>query len=251
MSGCCDLGMKRKALRLVSKILAKDRILPEEFGEAVRTIGVHGSSFKKWKPKLEAAYNRQSKTFKRKTRSDMLGVCACVEEWETALQFLEIRKSLTAYEIYSGINVLLALDRLEDAKTLARRCKKALCSTADHFEPSLLIEALARFFARMHDWSAAMELWRQAPLDQPFRRDALIGIVRLHLACAHESVAVGLQKLSELQQTPDTGSELCLPGNDLAMTKDAEKELLKVKRGIDKLLPEETRKQLGMSPVNR
>ena len=35
-----------------------------------------------------------------------------------------------------------------------------------------------------------------------------------------------------------------MPGNDLALTRDAEKELLKFERGIEKLLPEEARKQL-------
>jgi hypothetical protein len=40
-------------------------------------------------------------------------------------------------------------------------------------------------------------------------------------------------------------TELCLPVNDLRMTQEAEKELLKFKRGIEKLLPEEERKELG------
>src|SRR6266404_7456090 len=72
MAGCCDLGMKREALQLVRRILAQECILPEEFKEAVRTIGVHADKLKKWKPKLEAAYNRQPRAFKRKARRDML-----------------------------------------------------------------------------------------------------------------------------------------------------------------------------------
>jgi hypothetical protein len=38
-------------------------------------------------------------------------------------------------------------------------------------------------------------------------------------------------------------------GNELALTLAAEKELLKFKRGIDKLLPEQARKELGIHPA--
>jgi hypothetical protein len=84
ISGYADLGMKREAMRLTDRVLEKRRILPEEFGEALRTIGVYSSfsDFKKWKSKLEAAYNRQSRRFKRKARSDMLGMYASLREWE-------------------------------------------------------------------------------------------------------------------------------------------------------------------------
>ena len=84
------------------------------------------------------------------------------------------------------------------------------------------------------------------PLEQPFRRDALSGIVKIHLARAFEAIECGLQWLAELKENPNNDNELCLPGNDLKLTLDAERELLKFKRGIEKLLPEKARKQLGL-----
>src|SRR5437667_7795794 len=94
ISGYVDIGMKKEALRLTRKVLEKRRILPDEFSEALRTIGVYASfkSFKKWKPKFQAAYERQSRKFKRKTRSDMLGMYVSLKEWETALQFVSIQR---------------------------------------------------------------------------------------------------------------------------------------------------------------
>src|SRR2546426_11736299 len=97
ISGYCDLGMKREALRLIRRVLAKRRILPEEFGEAVRTIGVF-SDFKKWKSRLEAAYDRQSRRFKQKVRPYMVEMYGSLGEWKTALQFLSIRKPSSAIE---------------------------------------------------------------------------------------------------------------------------------------------------------
>lgn len=84
------------------------------------------------------------------------------------------------------------------------------------------------------------------PLEQPFRRNALSGIVQIHLARAFESTQRGLRLLSELKQNPDIELELCLPNNDVDMTLDAEKELLKFQRGINNLLPPDTRYQLGI-----
>ena len=110
----------------------------------------------------------------------------------------------------------------------------------------MLLEALAKFSARMHNWAAAIKYWRAMPLDQPFRQNALGGIVQLHLACAYECVEIGLRKLADLKGNVDVETELCAPGTDLGLTTDAEKELVKFKRGIEKLLPAKARKQLGM-----
>src|SRR6266487_312530 len=43
ISGCVDIGMKKEALRLTRKVLEKQRILPDEFSEALRTIGIYAS----------------------------------------------------------------------------------------------------------------------------------------------------------------------------------------------------------------
>jgi hypothetical protein len=86
------------------------------------------------------------------------------------------------------------------------------------------------------------------PLDQAHRRDALSGIVQIHLARALESIERGLQLLSELKKNPNIENRLSLPENDEGLTREAEKELLKFKRGIEKLLPGKARKDLGILP---
>jgi hypothetical protein len=86
------------------------------------------------------------------------------------------------------------------------------------------------------------------PFKEPFRRDALSGIVKIHLARAFEAIESGLKALADLKRNPEMS--LCLPGNDLRLTQDAETELLKFKRGIDKLLPDKARKDLGISTQN-
>jgi hypothetical protein len=248
IAGYADIGMKDEALRAVRTVLAKRRILPEEFGEAVRTIGIYLSSktWKRWRPILEAAYNRQCRQFKGKVRSDVLSIYACLGEWETALQFVELRKLSNSADVLFGMEVLLKLDKLEDAGVLAFRCWKALRRTPDRFQQAVILTALGAFFSRTRRWSSAVEAWEAMPLEQPFRSNALSGIVKVHLARAFEAAERGLQRLAELKKNPNNENELCLPGNDEGLTRDAEKELLKFKRRIEKLLPEKARQELGI-----
>ena len=211
----------------------------------IRAIGVY-SDFNKWKADVRMAYDRQSERFKRQARSEMLDMYACLNEWEAAEKFVSVRRPSSVTDFLFGMDVLLELNRLEDAEALATRCKRTLPQTADPFQRSMLLEALANFSARTHNWVDAIHFWRQVPLDQPLRRNALSGIVQLHLACAYECIEVGLRKLSELKANPDNENELCVPGNDLGLTTDAENELLKFKRGVEKLLPAKARKELGI-----
>src|SRR6266567_2057377 len=244
--GYADIGMKKEALRAAHGVLAKRRIRPEEFAEAHRAIGVF-SDFEKWKSQLEAACNRQSRKFKQEVRPYMVELYGSLGEWETALKFLSVREPSGAIEIFFGMEALLELDNLQDAKKLAVECSKAFESATDAFEQSLLLTALARYYSRVRRWYAATNAWEHMPLEQPFRRDALSGIVKIHLARALRAIDRGLKALSELKDNPDSENQLSLPGNDLALTAQAEKELLRFKRGIEKVLPEDTQKQLGIA----
>ena len=248
ISGYVDIGMKKEALRLVRKVLGKQRISPEEFSEALRTIEMYSSSknLNKWKSKLEAVYTRQSRKFKRKVRSDMLALYAERDEWQTALQFLSVRKLTCAGDVLFGMQVLLELGKFDDAKALAIRCGRLLGVAQDRFHQAVILTALGQFFSQTHQWDDAIATWERMPLEQPFRQNALSGIVQIHLARSFESAERGLQLLSELKEHPNNENELCLPNNDLGMTLQAEKELLKFKRGIEKLLPEKARKELGI-----
>src|SRR5437867_11913284 len=167
ISGYVDIGMKGEALRLTRKLLEKRRILPDEFSEALRTIGVYASfkTFKQWKPKFQAAYKRQSRQFKRKVRSDMLSMYVSLHEWKTALQFVSIQRPSSASDFLFGMDVLLELGKVEEAHELAMRCRKALRFVRSEFEQSLLSCALGQFFAHTHQWEYALAAWHATPPD--------------------------------------------------------------------------------------
>jgi hypothetical protein len=250
LEGHCDAGMKEEALRLAEAILQKQRLIPDELFQVIRTIGVH-SNLTKWKTKIRAAYDRQSRRFKRNVRPEMLAMYASSEEWEPAAEFINLRRPATAAEILLSMDALLALERFKDARLLAMKCTDILSHAVDPFDKSLLVTALGEYLSRIQLWDEALEIWKLMPLEQPFRRNALSGIVKAHLALALESAERGLQLLSDLKQNPNYELHVVLPNNDEKMTVQAEKALLKFKRGIEKLLPEKARKELGINTASQ
>ncbi len=92
-----------------------------------------------------------------------------------------------------------------------------------------------------------MELWKHAPLEQPLRSNALGGIVRLYLAHALHAARIGLLALSEMEKEgPDKKMALMYPGLDEYLTVDAQTELSRLKRAIEKLMPPEVQSGFGM-----
>ena len=71
--------------------------------------------------------------------------------------------------------------------------------------------------------------------------------VEVHLARAFEAVQVGLRFLADRKARQPNEMELCRPKLEFDLAVDAEKELLKFQRGINKLLPEKARKNLGVT----
>jgi hypothetical protein len=245
ISGYCDLGMKRQALQSVRRVLAKRRIFPEEFSEAIRAIGIF-SGFDKWRADIEPAYRRQSRLFKRKVRADMLAVCVSLGDWRNALEFVSVRRPSSIGDFLFGMDVLLELGKIEEAEALALRCKKALRFVATAFDRSSLLYALGRFFAYTDHWEHALAVWQETPPDSCIARNVLSGIVEIHLARALEAVEAGIRLLTERKRQQNSDIDLCVPGLEFDLAVDAEKELLKFKRGIEKLLPDKVRKQLGI-----
>src|SRR6266516_1346726 len=125
LSYCCDMGTKRDALRLVRSILHKKRLIPEEFFEVITAIGMF-SSFERWKRQIEAAYDRQSRRFKRQVRLYMLAMYTAIEDWENAFRFVDVRRPATPDEMLFSMDVLIELGKLDDAAHVAKRCKRVL-----------------------------------------------------------------------------------------------------------------------------
>lgn len=238
-------GMKREAFRTIRKILSQPRIEPIEFTYAMNALETLGSmtDLQKSRELVEKAYTSQSRKNRQAMKSDMLRYYGTLKDWENALSFITAKDLKSAVNAVFVMELLLETKRLTEAKRLANNCKRLLQKKQDRFTFALLVEALAVYSARNGDWDKALNLWHQAPLDQPCQQNALCGIVRIHLARALQSVNTGLQFLDRLKKQPDQESGPTI--NHEALTSDAEKELLLYKRHLEKLLPLSRRLALG------
>ncbi len=125
------------------------------------------------------------------------------------------------------MHVLLELGRLDEAKVGAQMGR--LSNRAQEpFRRAFLIEGVPRCLARLGEWDAAAEVWGRAPLEQAFRADALVGLVHLYLARASNQTSAGLKSLKEIRQNVDLECAIIIPVNDEGITRDLEKELLKL-----------------------
>ena len=108
------------------------------------------------------------------------------------------------------------------------------------------MEVIASYCAWVGKWDEAEKYWKRAPFDQFFRRNALDGIAGIHLARALQTVCESLSELDYLKKCPKRDTEMQFRENEGDLARDAERELLKLKRGIEKLLPVERWKELGV-----
>ena len=136
--------------------------------------------------------------------------------------------------------VLLELGRLDEAKVLGAQMGRLSNRAQEPFRRAFLIEGVPRCLARLGEWDAAAEVWGRAPLEQAFRADALVGLVHLYLARASNQTSAGLKSLKEIRQNVDLECAIIIPVNNEGITRDLEKELLKLKRKLEKLLPQKS-----------
>ncbi len=227
--------LRRKALNSARTILAKPSIEPDEFRSVIAFLD-QMADLRDWKERVENAYKGQTAKTQKALRSEMLRYYFAVKDWENAMRLLTAGNLKNAVHAVFVMGLLIENKRIKEAKSLAGRCERDLDVEPDGFIISMLTEALAVYHARLGLWNKALDLWRKAPLDQPFRRNALSGIVRIHLEQALDASRHGLDSLAAMRRRPEYKPSLDFPGNDEAMTLAAEKELMSLKKGIEKLI---------------
>jgi len=246
LSGYTDLGMVEQAEKLIGQLLEQPGLSAGALNQVVISIGM-GPNPKKWTTQLEAAYARLTPRGQRQSRSWMLDLFSTMGDWKNAARFLSIRSLREPHELCCAMRTLLALDRLTDAETVARKCEAALTRAGNASDQSLLVEALASYYARSGDWPCAFEFWRNAPRAEVFATDAVVGMVHLCIVSALNIIRDELKTARELELNGET--EISLPGLEKGLRQDTEKELLKLKQALEKIVPKRRRKDLGFERV--
>jgi tetratricopeptide (TPR) repeat protein len=248
LNGYVDLGMQQEVLALARHAFNLDPLAPDLFNAALQGILIHADPLQAWVPMVESAYAKLPERGRRAVRAAMLNFYWSLADWEGAARFLPPRLKSDS-GCLMVMDVLLVLDRLDEAGLLARKCSRALTEAGEPFEKSQQLEALANYCAQCGQWEIAQALWEHAPLDDPLARNAMIGLARVHLARALAVTRMSLQAVKTLKQDWDPEQETMLPGNQNGLLGDWEKELSELHDDLEKLLPADCQKEFGLAGI--
>lgn len=144
------------------------------------------------------------------------------------------------------MDIYLHFGKLAEARKVAKKGKILLARSQTAFDASLLIEALACYHARRREWDVALALWSDALRSQPLAGNAAVGTVEVFIAGALDVIMRELQTIGAFLKQPPSELELSLPGIEEELLRDTEKALLRLKRGLERLVPEQRRQALGL-----
>jgi hypothetical protein len=246
LDGFSGLGMADEVIKMARRLLGQPRLSAADFQMIIIELLIHTDHPGKWKPRIERAYGFMSALEKRKAFPILLMYYGTIGDYKTAVQYTG---SLHMPEHFLfAMWTFLALNRIDDADELARRCMKMLKDQKDNPSDALL-QALGCYFARKGDFERAREMWAAMPMQSALLQNALTGIVESYLVQAWLAAHAGLAVLQKLTREANTETELVIPGNHAAVLRNARKGLLDLKKAIAKALPANRRKKFGIQTI--
>ncbi|HYT60606.1 MAG TPA: hypothetical protein VEL06_10560 [Haliangiales bacterium] len=248
MRGHIDLGMQHESLRLARRFLKREPLEPGAFIAAIDALLVHCDRLKRWAPLVEVSHARPSKDGQLRARSAMLSFWYSLNEFGKAAAFIPKRfdGSVDAREVAFVIDLLLNLNRLEDARVWVRKVKRSPNLACDEWVGGLLQSRLAEFYARDGDWERAIQLLEPLRTHRGIAESVILGIVGLRVAQALRAVNEGFAALRGMTANPDTELAVTLPGNEDSRWNKTEMRLKRLEKRLWKALPKERQRELGI-----
>ncbi len=243
------LGMKREALRRARGILKQESITVELFHAAMNAIFPLADRLKPWSKLIEAAHARLPKRSQPSVRFWMLCLHCYTDNMEAAKRFVprRFKGEFRLMELAYCTHILLATGgKREEIQKLTRKLPHAIHAAADPTMQATLMHSLAEYFTRTGNWSKALELWHYLLRDEMFSRNGVAGIVEIRVAQALRAIQAALQLGEKFKLNHDPELETTLPGNEKARLEEAEKEIRRWQKKLEKVLPEKRRKELGV-----
>ena len=175
----------------------------------------------------------------------MLNFYSDTDQHEQVIQFIP-RRIDNSIDLLCAMDAFLALDLLQEAKSIAKKCANWLKTGDDTFSTGLVIRALADYQARVGNWESAGTLFSRLHRYPLMPEHSILGLVRLRLAMTLAAVNTGKNTLNRLKKAYDPEAELSVPDNDAARWKEIEVELARYQKEIEKIFPKEDQKDFGL-----
>jgi hypothetical protein len=249
LEGLTQLGMKNEALTMSFCLLSEEPAKAETFAAALDAILSHVTQMKPWKKLVENAYRRLSKTGKKKVRFLMLSFECGLGNYRVAVDFLPKHFSgkMALVELLFAMETMLALDRMDEARKIARKCLHGI-ERAENLEMRQLFNlALAAYLARVKRWNAAVVLWEELLRSDIGAENAIYGLVNIGLAHSLDAVTQGLAAIQSRKKHLSPAITFVTPDEERHRWDEIEDFLIKRKKLLGRLLPKKTRKEYGIA----
>ena len=105
-----------------------------------------------------------------------------------------------------------------------------LDSLGNDYGRAMLIDCIASYMSKVHEWEKAVQLWEQIQQSEVMAESAIFGLIDLHLRRTLHTIKSARAALAYLRQNPDPETETIIPGNDAARWREAEAKLCKIER---------------------
>jgi hypothetical protein len=248
LEGLIDLGATKQAVKVVRQILKLKTPSASALWHAVRALEMMDGP-RHWRSDIEAMYGRLTKRDQRRARSAMLRYYYSIDEPQLALSFCSVRDLHSAPDLMFAMELCLDTNKLAEAKKIARKCEKMKIDNP--FDASARCQALASYYARIDKWWLAFRQWNDAPRDQPISRQAVNGCIEVLLAMALAGIEAELRTVTQLRSTVDPHLAVSLPGIQNELLDQTERDLLRFKRGMERLFPPERQRAFGLCDTSR
>ena len=227
LDGFVDMGMKRESLRLARRYLKGPALNAELFDSALNAILIQADPLKPWSQLVDAAYARLSKRSQQTVRFLMLAFHNNTRNHESAARFIPSRSNgqSTLPDLVFALDTTLALNKMKEAKKLAKKVTRAARDCEELVMKALLLEGLAEYLVRTGDWNLALDIWKLTQYEPLQTRQSVISIMEVHVACALQAIQQGLQLTEKFKGNIDPEMETTVPGNEKGRFEEARKQL--------------------------
>jgi tetratricopeptide (TPR) repeat protein len=245
LNGFSEMGMQEDVLKSARALFKLRPMHPAVLSEALSAILIHADQLPRWRAAVEKAYAGMSARLRKFVRSEMLGFYVSVRDWNKASQFIPARPR-AAQDLLFTMWTLLNLRRMDEARAIERKSIKLLLKSEDRFETSMLLDALADYYAQTGHWAEAEVCWQLSPPEEPFFDTAACRLVQLQAMQGMRNANLGLSTLAGLEALPDEHA-LMLPGNQRERFEEIHKELTRYEKALKRVVPEKEFWEFGVT----
>ena len=181
LAGFMGLNMEADSLWHAKKVLRKQAINSRRFTTAVEALLVFANNLKKHRHLVESAFARLKPAERKKAGRQLFSFYVSISDWQRAEMFRPKRPQ-TSQDLLFSIWTLLGLHKTDEALPVFRKCRKRRLTAERQrnlFDYSMMVEAMACYYAQTREWSKAEDSWEYGLDYEPFAVNAWIGLMKL------------------------------------------------------------------------